>query len=84
MFTTWVVGNFVRCTFEVLLIMPNGNLVTDYVDFDCRLMYYERADVSELPHWVMDCSESQANKWLNLYMPVRQVLEYTGDKNECR
>jgi hypothetical protein len=34
MFTTWVVGNFVRCTFEVLLALPGGKYTTDFVDFD--------------------------------------------------
>ena len=84
MFTTWVVGNFVRCTFEVLLALPGGKYTTDFVDFDCKLMHYEAAEIAELPHWVMDCSESQANKWLDLDRPVTLVLEYTGDKSECR
>ena len=84
MFTTWVVGNFVRCTFEVLLVLPNGGLTSDFADFDCQIKLYEPGTFTDLPHWVLDCSESRNNKWLSLHTPIRTVIQYEGDKSECR
>jgi hypothetical protein len=84
MLTEWIVGNVLRCTFEVLLLTPSGGLVTDMVPFDCEIKHYEPGTFTSLPHWVLDCSESRNNKWLDLQMPIREVIEYEGSKNECR
>jgi hypothetical protein len=66
------------------MVMANGNLVVDNVDFDCEIKHYEPGTFNDLPHWVLDCSEDRNNKWLNLFMPIDIVIEYEGDKRDCR